>query len=60
MQEFCSEFLLFVTSEAQEYADKDGRKTITGPDVLFALKHLGFDKYFEMVDMYHKKIVQAK
>ncbi len=43
MQECASEFLLFVTSEAQELSSNENRRTLTAEDVLAAMKKLGFD-----------------
>jgi hypothetical protein len=43
MQECASEFLLFVTSEAQELSSQQNRRTLNAEDVLAAMKKLGFD-----------------
>ena len=48
MSVFVSEFILFLTSEASDRCADEKRKTITGEDLLNAMKTLGFEHY-EMV-----------
>ena len=60
MQECATEFLTFVTSEAQSICSEAGRKTITADDVLTGLKNLGFDEYHEMVLWYYKRYKDAE
>jgi len=55
IQECTSEFISFITSEAAEKAAHEKRKTITGDDVLNALKTLGFDEYGEVLLIYLAK-----
>lgn len=63
--ECASEFISFITSEyvsklllshessrASERCQKDGRKTISGEDMLSALSSLGFDNYIEPMKTY--------
>ncbi|PWN22331.1 histone-fold-containing protein [Microstroma glucosiphilum] len=45
MQDIVSEFILFVTAEAQERAEAQRRSTLNGDDVLYALEVLGFRDY---------------
>ena len=60
VQECTTQFLLFVTSEAQELSATDGRRTITAEDILTAMKKLGFDQYYEMAKWYHQKMLDVK
>jgi len=55
LQEIVTEFILFVTSEACERAEKKGRHTIQGQDVLDSLYNLGFDDYHLHVREYYQK-----
>ncbi|XP_065853368.1 nuclear transcription factor Y subunit B-6 [Euphorbia lathyris] len=52
IQECVSEFISFVTSEANERCQREQRKTITAEDVLYAMSKLGFDDYIEPLTMY--------
>ncbi|XP_057450062.1 nuclear transcription factor Y subunit B-6-like [Lotus japonicus] len=45
IQECVSEFISFVTSEANERCQKEQRKTVSAEDVLWAFGKLGFDDY---------------
>lgn len=45
MQEIVTEFITFITCEAQERADAQKRSTLNGDDVLYALEVLGFEDY---------------
>lgn len=45
MQECVSEFISFITSEANERCLQEKRKTISGDDIIAALEVLGFDNY---------------
>ena len=62
VQESVSEFISFLTSEyfilinrACEHCLNDKRKTINGDDILFAIHSLGFESYFECLELYLKK-----
>ncbi|CAL1386035.1 unnamed protein product [Linum trigynum] len=52
IQECVSEYISFVTSEANERCQREQRKTITAEDVLFAMSKLGFDDYIEPLTVY--------
>ncbi|KAM7525317.1 hypothetical protein LguiA_015219 [Lonicera macranthoides] len=52
IQECVSEFISFVTGEANERCQREQRKTITAEDVLWAMSKLGFDDYIEPLTMY--------
>lgn len=56
VQEILTEFLLFVTSEAEEKASECDRNTIQGCDVLAALKNLGFDHYYEICHRFQQNV----
>ena len=60
MQEFASEFIKFVTSEAQEQSEDAKRKTITGEDVLHSLNRLGFDQYHQTTNWYYNHYKRVK
>lgn len=55
-QSVLTEFIAFITSEAAEKAATDGRKTISGIDIISALDSLGFDHYTEILKEYLGKI----
>lgn len=52
VQECVSEFISFVISEAADICIQGKRKLVNGEDVLYALKALGFDNYFEVMKVY--------
>ncbi|PHT64593.1 Nuclear transcription factor Y subunit B-9 [Capsicum annuum] len=52
IQECVSEFISFVTSEANERCQREQRKTITAEDVLWAMSKLGFDDFIEPLTLY--------
>ncbi|XP_023770705.2 nuclear transcription factor Y subunit B-1 [Lactuca sativa] len=52
IQECVSEFISFVTSEANDRCQREQRKTITAEDILWAMNKLGFDDYIEPLTIY--------
>ncbi|KAI3800644.1 hypothetical protein L1987_28738 [Smallanthus sonchifolius] len=52
IQECVSEFISFVTSEANDRCQREQRKTITAEDILWAMNKLGFDDYIEPLTVY--------
>lgn len=52
IQECVSEYISFITGEANERCQREQRKTITAEDVLWAMSKLGFDDYIEPLTMY--------
>lgn len=52
IQECVSEYISFITSEANERCQREQRKTITAEDVLYAMSKLGFDDYIEPLTLY--------
>ncbi|KAL3519263.1 hypothetical protein ACH5RR_017412 [Cinchona calisaya] len=52
VQECVSEFISFITGEANERCQREQRKTITAEDVLWAMSKLGFDDYIEPLTLY--------
>ncbi|XP_015870158.3 nuclear transcription factor Y subunit B-6 [Ziziphus jujuba] len=52
IQECVSEFISFITGEANERCQREQRKTITAEDVLWAMSKLGFDDYIEPLTIY--------
>jgi nuclear transcription Y subunit beta len=60
IQEATSEFISFITSEAADRATSEKRKTITGDDILNALKTLGFDEMSEVLLIYLAKYREVR
>lgn len=60
IQEATSEFISFITSEAADRATSEKRKTITGDDILYALKTLGFDEMSEVLLIYLAKYREVR
>ncbi|KAM3338514.1 nuclear transcription factor Y subunit B-6 [Capsicum galapagoense] len=52
IQECVSEFISFVTGEANDRCQREQRKTITAEDVLWAMSKLGFDDYIEPLTLH--------
>jgi nuclear transcription Y subunit beta len=52
VQECVSEFISFITSEANDKCVQEKRKTINGDDLIWAMKSLGFDSYVEPLTIY--------
>lgn len=52
VQECTSEFIGFVTNEANERIELDKRRTISGEDVVDSLRALGFDSYSKILSVY--------
>ncbi|KAJ8500963.1 hypothetical protein OPV22_011515 [Ensete ventricosum] len=52
IQECVSEYISFITSEANERCQREQRKTVTAEDVLWAMNKLGFDDYIEPLTLY--------
>jgi len=49
MAECCKEFVLAISSEANEICEKDSKKTMLPEHILAALKALGFDAFVDEV-----------
>ncbi|KMZ69292.1 Nuclear transcription factor Y subunit B [Zostera marina] len=52
VQECVSEFISFITSEASFKCKTEGRRTITGDDVLSSMESLGFEDYVKSLKSY--------
>ncbi|XP_071716292.1 nuclear transcription factor Y subunit B-1-like [Rutidosis leptorrhynchoides] len=52
IQECVSEYISFVTGEANDRCQREQRKTITAEDILWAMNKLGFDDYIEPLTIY--------
>nr|XP_043620323.1 nuclear transcription factor Y subunit B-6-like [Erigeron canadensis] len=52
VQECVSEYISFVTGEANDRCQREQRKTITAEDILWAMSKLGFDDYIEPLTIY--------
>ncbi|KAL2473123.1 nuclear transcription factor Y subunit B-9 [Forsythia ovata] len=55
IQECVSEYISFITSEANERCHQEHRKTITPEDVLYAMEKLGFENYVEPLTLFLNK-----
>ena len=60
MQECVTEFLLFVTSEANEICKRKKRNTVQGDDIIEAMQELGFDQYIWLTKYYMNKYRDAQ
>lgn len=56
IQECVSEFISFITSEANMRCHQEQRKTITAEDLLWAMNNLGFDDYIEPLTFYLSRL----
>ena len=52
IQECVSEYISFITAEANDRCQSEHRKTVTADDVLWAMKKLGFDQYAHSLSIY--------
>ncbi|KAK8989127.1 hypothetical protein V6N11_030493 [Hibiscus sabdariffa] len=52
IQECVSEYISFITGEANEHCQREQRNTITAEDVLWAMSKLGFDDYMDPLTVY--------
>ncbi|KAL1216278.1 Nuclear transcription factor Y subunit B-9 [Cardamine amara subsp. amara] len=52
VQECVSEYISFVTGEANERCQREQRKTITAEDILWAMSKLGFDEYIQPLTVF--------
>ncbi|OAY65835.1 Nuclear transcription factor Y subunit B-6 [Ananas comosus] len=60
MQECVSEYISFITSEANERCQREQRKTITADDILWAMSRLGFQDYVEPLSVFLHRYRQAE
>ena len=59
-QECVSEFISFITSEANDKCNIEKRKIIKGEDIIYALNNLGFEKYCPILELYLDKYKQSQ
>ena len=59
-QECVSEFISFITSEANDKCNIEKRKIIKGKDMIYALNNLGFEKYCPILELYLDKYKQSQ
>ncbi|KAI9115574.1 hypothetical protein K1719_013243 [Acacia pycnantha] len=52
IQECVSEYISFITSEANQRCQQEQRKTVTADDLLWAMEKLGFDDYVGPLSLY--------
>ena len=60
LQECVSEFISFITSEANDKCNLEKRKRIKGEDIIYALNNLGFEKYASILEIYLDKYKQSQ
>lgn len=60
VQECVSEFISFVTSEANETCKLEHRKTITAEDIIEAMCRLGFNEYVQTLMIYLHKLRESE
>nr|POE75224.1 nuclear transcription factor y subunit b-9 [Quercus suber] len=60
IQECVSEYISFITGEANERCQREQRKTVTAEDVLWAMGKLGFDDYVEPLTVYLNRYREAE
>ena len=60
LQECVSEFISFITSEANDKCNLEKRKIIKGEDIIYALNNLGFEKYASILEIYLDKYKQSQ
>ena len=58
VQECVSEFISFITSEAQDRCLLEKRKTINGEDLIHSMSALGFENYSQVLKIYLAKLRQ--
>lgn len=46
----CVEFITLISSEANDIAEREAKKTIASEHVIHALKDLGFEEYVDQID----------
>ena len=59
-QECVSEFISFITSEANDKCTLEKRKIIKGEDIIYALNNLGFEKYCPILEIYLDKYKKSQ
>ncbi|XP_057519033.1 uncharacterized protein LOC130799811 [Amaranthus tricolor] len=60
LQGCVSEFISFITSEANKNCQLEHRKTITAEDVIGAMSRLGFEHYLQPLSMYRQKYRESE
>ncbi|BAT96164.1 hypothetical protein LR48_Vigan02g059500 [Vigna angularis] len=60
IQECVSEYISFITAEANDRCQREQRKTVTAEDVLWAMGKLGFDDYAQSLSIYLNRYRQSE
>ncbi|XP_004498102.1 nuclear transcription factor Y subunit B-1-like [Cicer arietinum] len=60
IQECVSEYISFITSEANERCQREQRKTVTAEDLLWAMGKLGFDDYVQPLTFYLQRYRESE
>ncbi|AES60017.1 putative transcription factor Hap3/NF-YB family [Medicago truncatula] len=60
IQECVSEYISFITSEANDRCQREQRKTVTAEDILWAMGKLGFDDYVHPLTFYLQRYRESE
>ncbi|RLN11908.1 nuclear transcription factor Y subunit B-10-like [Panicum miliaceum] len=60
IQDCVSEFISFVTGEANERCHTEHRKTVTAEDLVWAMNRLGFDDYIRPLNAYPQRMREVE
>ncbi|XP_006656887.2 nuclear transcription factor Y subunit B-9-like [Oryza brachyantha] len=60
IQECVSEFISFVTGEANDRCHREHRKTVTAEDLVWAMDRLGFDDYVPPLGVYLRRMRESE
>ncbi|KAL6861232.1 hypothetical protein ACP4OV_016932 [Aristida adscensionis] len=58
--ECVSEFISFITAEANDHSRSEYRKIVTADDILWAMKRLGFDDYVRPMGLFVQRMRQSE
>ncbi|KAL5200433.1 hypothetical protein ABZP36_021636 [Zizania latifolia] len=60
IQECVSEFISFITGEANDRCHREHRKTVTAEDLVWAMQRLGFDNYVAPLSVYLRRMRESE
>ncbi|KAF0904448.1 hypothetical protein E2562_034521 [Oryza meyeriana var. granulata] len=60
IQECVSEFISFITGEANDRCHREHRKTVTAEDLVWAMDRLGFDDYVPPLSVYLRRMRESE
>lgn len=56
MQLCATEFVAFISAEAQDTVEKENRRTMEGEDLIKACQELGFEHYDQLLAIYQQHL----